>query len=253
MNPTTSVLLFCAVVFITHLLEGITGFGCTVLALPFAAMLLGLHTAVPALVVLAWLLAVYIIITSRRHIQWKQFFFIVIHAAIGLPVGMVLFDKLPEAALKTLLAVFMVGVGLRGFIKTWRSGHEVAPAQDSRSIWMRLILLTGGVVHGAFGTGGPFVVIYAGRALPNKSLFRVTLCLLWAVLNTILMVKWTITGEVWNREVMRATLFALPFLAGGILAGDWLHHRVDERRFRLTVYGVLFFSGITVFHGLLTP
>ena len=253
MDPMTAIVLFGVVVFITHMLEGITGFGCTVLALPFAAMLLGLHTAVPSLVVLAWLLAIYIIITSRQHIQWNQFFFIVIHAAIGLPIGMILFDKLPEAALKTLLGVFMVGVGIRGFIKTWRAGHEIAPAHDSRSIWMRLVLLTGGIIHGAFGTGGPFVVIYAGRALPHKSLFRVTLCLLWAVLNTILMVKWTVTGGVWNPEVMKATLIALPFLLGGILAGDWLHHRVNERRFRLTVYGVLFLSGITVFHGLLAP
>jgi uncharacterized membrane protein YfcA len=251
MDPMTAILLFGVVVFITHLLEGITGFGCTVLALPFAAMLLGLHTAVPALVVLAWLLAVYIIITSRQHIQRKQFFFIVIHAAIGLPIGMILFDKLPEAALKTLLAVFMVGVGIRGFIKTWRSGDEAALADDSRSIWMRLILLTGGIIHGAFGAGGPFVVIYASRALPHKSLFRVTLCLLWAVLNTILMVKWTVTGGVWNPEVLKATAVALPFLLGGILAGDWLHHRVNERLFRLIVYGVLFFSGLTVFYGLI--
>jgi len=250
MDPLTVILIFGIVVFFTHLLEGITGFGCTVLALPFAALLLGLHTAVPVLVVLGWLLSVYIVITSRKHIQWKQFLFIVIHAAIGLPIGMMLFDRLPEAALKTLLAVFMVGVGVRGFIKTWRSGHEMAPAQDSRSIWMRLILLLGGIIHGAFGTGGPFVVIYAGKALPNKSLFRVTLCMLWAVLNTILIMKWTITGGVWTPPVIKATSIALPFLAAGLFAGDWLHHRVNERRFRLTVYGVLFLSGVTVFYGL---
>ncbi|MGE4488843.1 MAG: sulfite exporter TauE/SafE family protein [Kiritimatiellales bacterium] len=252
MDPFTAILLFGVVVFITHLLEGITGFGCTVLALPFAALLLGLHAAVPALVVLAWLLALYIIITSRRHIQWKQYLFIVIHAGIGLPVGMILFDKLPEAALKALLGVFMLGVGLRGFIKTWRAGHEVAPAKDSRSIWMRLILFTGGIIHGAFGSGGPFMVIYAGRALPNKSLFRVTLCLLWATLNTILIVKWTLTGGVWTPEVGKATAVGLPFLIGGMFAGDWLHHRVNERNFRLLVYGVLFLSGLTVFYDLLT-
>ncbi len=253
MNPLFVILLFGVVVFFTHMLEGITGFGCTVLALPFAAILLGLHTAVPALVVLGWLLSVYIVVTSRKHIQWKQFFFIVVHAAIGLPVEMILFDKLPENALKTLLAVFMVGVGLRGFIKTWRSGHTVAPAQDTRSVWMRLVLLVGGIIHGAFGTGGPFVVIYAGRALPDKSLFRVTLCLLWTVLNTILIVKWTVTGGIWNTQVTKAIMIALPFLVAGMLMGDWLHHRVNERRFRLTVYGVLFLSGITVFQELLVP
>ena len=147
----------------------------------------------------------------------------------------------------------MIGVGLRGFIKTWRDGHAIAPAKDTRSIWMRLVLTVGGIIHGAFGTGGPFVVIYAGKALPDKSLFRVTLCMLWTILNTILIVKWTATGGVWTPQVIKATSMALPFLAAGLLVGDWLHHRVNERRFRLTVYGVLFLSGVTVFHGLLMP
>ena len=37
------------VVLITHFLEGITGFGCTVLALPFAILLVGTKQAVPVL------------------------------------------------------------------------------------------------------------------------------------------------------------------------------------------------------------
>ncbi|NOU36305.1 MAG: sulfite exporter TauE/SafE family protein [Kiritimatiellaceae bacterium] len=250
MDPLLAILLFGVVVFLTHMLEGVTGFGCTVLALPFAAALLGLHTAVPVLVVLGWLLAIYIVARSWRHIQWKPFLFIVLHAAIGLPIGMLLFDKLPETGLKALLATFMVGVGFRGFVKTWRAGHKLLVAKDTRSVWMRLVLLTGGVIHGAFGTGGPFVVIYAGRALPDKSLFRVTLCLLWTVLNTILIVKWTVIGGVWNPQIMKAITAALPFLVAGIAVGDWLHHRVNERLFRMMVYGVLFLAGTAVFYGL---
>lgn len=248
MNEWTRLIVFGVVVFLTHMLEGITGFGCTVLALPFAVMLLGLHTAVPALVVLALVISTYIVLVSRRDIQWKPFLFIVLHAGIALPVGMVLFDKLPETGLKILLAVFMVAVGLRGFIKTWRSGHVQTEAHDARSIWMRMVLLAGGVIHGAFGTGGPFVVIYAGRALPHKSLFRVTLCLIWTVLNTILVLKWTVQGEVWNGSVTKAIGVACPFLLAGIFAGDWLHHRVNERLFRLLVYAVLFMSGLVVFY-----
>ncbi len=250
MDTLTVMLIFGVVVFATHMLEGITGFGCTVLALPFAAVLLGIHTAVPVLVVLAWLLAVYIVISSWKHIRWKPFLFIVTHAAIGLPVGMILFDRLPENILKALLAIFMIGVGLRGFIKTRRKGYVVLPPKDTRSIWMRIILFTGGIIHGAFGTGGPFMVVYADRALPDKSVFRVTLCLLWTVLNTILITKWTVAGGVWHPQVFKTVACALPFLCAGIWAGDRLHHRADERLFRMTVYGVLFLSGLVLFYGL---
>ena len=79
MNEITRIILLGLVVLITHCLEGITGFGCTVLALPFIAMLLGVKTAVPVLVVLAWVLAGYIIIKSWKDINWKEFGFIVLY------------------------------------------------------------------------------------------------------------------------------------------------------------------------------
>jgi len=38
-------------------------------------------------------------------------------------------------------------------------------------------------------------------------------------------------------------LATFPFLLAGIFVGDYLHHRVSEYYFRLTVYGVLAVSG----------
>ena len=54
------------VVFLTHFQQGITGFGCTVLALPFITLLLGLKTAVPVLVMVGWLVAL-TIVAALQH------------------------------------------------------------------------------------------------------------------------------------------------------------------------------------------
>ena len=182
MDESLKIILVGIVVLITHCLEGITGFGCTVLALPFIVLLLGVKTAVPVLVVLAWVLAGYIILRSRKHIRWKEFGYIILFVGLSLPVGIVLFDYCPEKALLAVLAVFMVGVGTHGFYKTVKHKPQEGGVMDvvakPEHNWLsRSSLLLGGMVHGAFGTGGPFVVIYATRALPEKTLFRVTLCL----------------------------------------------------------------------------
>ena len=248
MNEVTRIILLGLVVLITHCLEGITGFGCTVLALPFVVLLLGIKTAVPVLVVLAWILAAYIIIRSHPHIKWKEFLFIVIHVGIGLPIGIFMFDNFSPDTLKAILAVFMVFVGIHGFVKTRKSREELlngthAPVSKKTPL-MRGILFLGGIIHGAFGSGGPFVVIYASKALANKTLFRVTLCLLWLTLNTIMIVKWTINGQVWTQHVGCYTALSLPFLIGGMLLGDYLHHKVNEYYFKLTVYFVLVSSGL---------
>ena len=45
----------------TYMLEGITGFGSTVLALPFLNITIGLHLAVQLLCVFSWAIPIYII------------------------------------------------------------------------------------------------------------------------------------------------------------------------------------------------
>lgn len=252
MSELTRLMLVGMIVFATHSLEGITGFGCTVLALPFVVLLLGIKTAVPVLVVLAWIIAAYIIMRSWTNIKWKEFLFIIANVGIGLPLGIFVFDNFPDYILKAILAVFMILVGIHGLLNTYINRNDFpdvnggVETHSRKTLLMRGILLLGGVIHGAFGTGGPFVVIYAARALPDKTLFRVTICLLWLVLNSVLMIQWTIAGGVWNLEIGSSIACAMPFLMAGILLGDFLHHKVNEYYFKILVFAVLSSSGLVM-------
>ena len=233
------------VVLVTHCLEGITGFGCTALALPFVVMLIGVKSAVPVLVVLAWLLAGYVVFRSRKKIRWREYGFILLYTGLGVPAGIALFRYLPPDGLKLLLAAVMVAAGTNGI---WNTLHTSGSVSIEKRTWFsigkRVILVGGGIFHGAFGSGGPLVVVYAARALPEKSLFRVTTCLLWLTLNSILIIQWTLAGNVWTSEIGWLLLYTLPFLILGALAGDFLHHRTCERHFKLLVYGILILSAI---------
>ena len=247
----TLILLLGLIVFVTQALEGITGFGSTVLALPFAAMILGIDKAVPILATHTWLLTIYIVIVSWKHIVWKEFGFIALYVLIGLPIGCFLFKNLNETYLKILLALFMIGVGIHGIRTTRRSRHVVKTSTEpvKKSVLMRFVLFLGGIVHGAFASGGPFVVMYASQALKDKTLFRVSICLLWLCMNTLLITVWTI-GGVWTPDVRYALLVSLPFLLCGIFVGDYLHHRVNEYAFRLLVFALLMAGGVVVMYGV---
>lgn len=240
---TLAIILFGIVVLITHFLEGITGFGCTVLALPFAIMLVGIKIAVPTLIILAWLLALYIVAIAFKDILWKEYGRIAAFVGMGLPLGVWLFNRLPEGILKKILAVFMIIVSIRGLyvsLKGLKTGGK------TNNVLLNLILLLGGVIHGAFGTGGPFVVIYATKALPDKNSFRATLCLLWFTLNTVIIVQNLINGVI-TPDVTRLLLWTLPFLAGGMILGNIAHNRIKDTIFTKIVYAVLLLSGIFMF------
>jgi uncharacterized membrane protein YfcA len=236
--------LVCLVVLLSHFQSSITGFGATVLALPFLAMLLGLHVAVPVLVMLAWLLSILIVTEGRRHINWREFGKLVGLVVVGLPVGMWLSGNMPEAPLKAVLGAFTLIVGVRGVVRP-------VPVQPDRpgaswKVWFRTALAPlGGVMHGAFGAGGPLIVVYSTRALPDKSVFRVTMCMLWATLNTILLSRWAATSALTAHELKVAGL-CLPFTLLAMVLGTRVHYRLNEVIFRRIVYAVLVIAAVSL-------
>lgn len=237
--------LFGFLSLITHVIEAITGFGSTVLALPFGIMLAGVAVAVPVLSLHAWLLAAYVVVVDRAKIQWKQYFTVMLFVLLGLPLGMWAFTALPEPALKSILAVFMIAISVNGIVqavKKSRSNVNVGELQGWKKYILYVLLFIGGVIHGAFSSGGPLLIIYITRTIKEKSQFRATMCAFWFSLNLILLVRNAFTG-VFTPEAVRMSLVTLPFLLAGLLIGNWAHRKIPDKHFTLVVYLVLLLSG----------
>ena len=245
MGDLLRILCVGLVVFCTFTLESIAGFGSTVLALPFIIMLIGMKFAVPFLSLLGLLLAAFVVLRSWRHLRVREYLFIVIHVGLGIPLGIYLMEKLPKQQLIALLVVFMFIVGIRGLITLWRarkSCEELSGEKPAKSFLMRLVLFFGGIIHGAFTTGGPFVIIYASRALQQKAEFRGTLSSLWLTTNIVMLIRWFSTGVIFESVLLKTLLYALPFVVAGMFFGDYLHRRVNEYYFKVLVYSVLLVS-----------
>lgn len=246
-------LLAGIVVLITHGIATITGFGGAVLAFPFVTVLLGVAKAKAILATVSWFLALYIVVTSYRHLNVRQFLIITGVAGLGLPAGILFFNSYSPETLKLWLGVFIVVsavVELRKFY---------FPLMSSRSApgWFYLLLLLlGGVIHGAFATGGPLIILYAARAVPDKSGFRATLCSMWLALNTVMIATdptfapmlasfgaCLTQAQAPSGEAL-AVLIMMPFLVTGIVLGERVHDRVDGELFRKTVFWVLLVCGV---------
>jgi uncharacterized membrane protein YfcA len=238
----TTILLAGAVILITHALEAVTGFGCTVLALPFITALFGLKSGVMTLTFLAWALALYIVITKRREIQWRVFGVIFAFVLAGLPIGMYLFRHVEAAPLKKGLAVFIILASSIQLIRLFMP--RLAQRKLPKPLGF-LLLFLGGIVHGLFSSGGPLVVLYASTALPDKGKFRATLCLLWATLNSIILASYIASSSI-TAATAKNTALMLPFLAAGIAAGEWAHKRVKPEAFRLIVFATLLATGFII-------
>ena len=238
MNPILLYSLVGLLVFCSHVVAGIAGFGNQLVALPLLAMLVGLAAGKCTLVVLGTVM--YGILTARwhRHINRRQLAIIVVLAGIGLVIGMVVFERLDhyERGMRITLGVFVMVIGIQGWVRPTLLRHVPTPVA-------RLFVLAGGIVHGAFTTGGPLLVIYAQRAMPHKSEFRTTLGVMWIVLNVGLMAGWTVSHN-WSPQTLPLCLVGLPFTLAGLTTGEYLHHKLDGPAFRRFVNVLLVVNGL---------
>ena len=238
-----NILLSGLVIFITHTLEAVTGFGCAVLAMPFVTALLGIRMGVMVITVLAWILALYFAVMKFRDIDWKQYGIITFFMLMGLPIGMYLFRRVDSSSLKMILALFILVVSTYQLYHLGTNKEPKAPLKTKAALPYYLLLISGGIIHGIFSSGGPLVVLYASRQLREKGSFRATLCLLWTTLNTIIIATYLIEGS-FTAPIAKTTALLVPFVLAGIIAGEKIHDKVHERAFSLIVFGMLFLTAI---------
>jgi uncharacterized membrane protein YfcA len=268
-------LLVGLVIFVTHTIEAVTGFGCTVLAFPFVIFLIkDLEQAKIILSILALALAVYFAVTKFNCIHWKQFGIIIFFAGLGMPIGMLVFKSLHAEILKKALGVFIVISAVIQLYKCFtptitrsiqklvrritptfiknnlpkfkKSSAPTSAVTSSISHFFGYIFLfTGGIVHGVFAVGGPLVILYTAGKIPVKGQFRATMCLLWTILNTVLMFQLKKKKKL-SLNVGLDLLILLPFLIAGIITGEAIHKKVNEMLFRKIVFISLFLVGIVM-------
>ncbi|MGL4740654.1 MAG: sulfite exporter TauE/SafE family protein [Sarcina sp.] len=241
------ILLFALIVMCSYFIEGLIGFGGTIIAIPLASAVLGLKTTIPVLTIVVLIASVIIAIRDYKFIDKKQLSKITVMMALGLPIGMILFSKANENLLKFGLGIFMIIIGIKGFINMKKKNKVTKENVSNNDIKKNkvienLTLFLGGIVHGAFTCGGPFVVVYATKNIKDKSSFRATLCALWAILNALMLSINIFNNEI-TKEITTISIITMLFVAIAIITSNIVHKKIKGDSFNKFVYIALCISG----------
>lgn len=233
---------FCIVIFLSNVIQGITGFAGTILAMPASLMLVGYPVAKPILNVLALLAGVLVFLGGREKCKWNEIKRMMSYMILGLFVGMVIkaaFGNQLEY-LSYALAVFVLFLAIEGLWKMYfKTEKKQASGKDV------FLLLLAGVVHGIFVSGGPLLVGYLTKRISEKESFRVTISFVWILLNSIVLVDDIFSGY-WNQSLLVTQLSVLPFFAGGMYLGGRVAKRMNQRIFMVLTYVLLLVAGISL-------
>lgn len=227
--------------------ESAIGFGATVITVALAANFVPIDELLPAFVPVNMILSAFIALRDRRAIDART---LLVHVLppmlVGLPIGILALAKLDERVLKIAFGVFVIVLSgveiarmLRAPAASAPQGADRTPQRLASTVFDLALLVVGGAIHGAFGTGGPMAVYVAAKRLgEDRTKFRATLATLWLLLNTALVSTFAIRGA-FRVGTLEASGILVPGLAVGTLIGTWAHPRIPQRAFRLGVFVLL--------------
>lgn len=239
---------FYIVIFVTNVIQGITGFAGTILAMPPGLMLVGYDVAKPLLNMLGILAGIYVFITQGKHVNWKELKKVVLVMAVGIFFGFFLKNAFQgyDSLLYKTLGVFVVILAVQGYWKLLRTNGKIEEKQadaGKENVKSLALLVGAGVVHGMFVSGGPLLIGYLSRSIKEKVSFRATISTIWIILNTIILVQDISTG-MWTHELIRTEFISIPFMIAGMVIGSILVKRMSQSVFMKLTYILLFVSGL---------
>lgn len=230
-------ILFLIILFTANVIQAITGFAGTLLAMPLSMMLIGVHEAKVILNIMAVLSCLILASKSRKHIQPKILLNIIAWMAVGMVFGIWIFEHLSLNILLPFYAIMIILIALKKLLIK----NEI-----KMSKWMlNGVLLAAGIIHGMFVAGGALLVVYASTVLKNKENFRATIAAVWVVLNTGLMISDFVQGYMTPGVIKMAGISILPLLLA-IYVGNKIHERIDQKVFMKITYALLLASGISI-------
>lgn len=234
---------FLVVVFLSNIIQCVTGFAGTVLAMPFSVMLVGLDTARPILNIMGIAASVGVIVRYHKYVDRKELFTILGVTLPGMLAGTFLKNALAGygGVLFKVLGVLVILFALMN-LAAFLLKKDLA--EKSKALGYAF-LIAGGVVHGLFVCGGPLIVSYAGVKLKETNTFRATLSAVWIVLNTILMITDAVAGS-FNKDILLLTGVCLIVLAAAVVIGNRIADKMSKKAFLLLTYALMVISGISL-------
>jgi uncharacterized protein len=239
--PAIDIWLFiaAAIVFGAALVRGFSGFGFSLLAISGLSLIYPLQDVIAPIFMMEIAASLNLLPAIWRDIHWRSLMPLLIGTLIGTPIGVWFLSTLPGPPMQLALAIFVV-------ISVWLLwiGYSLKRMPGLPSTIA--VGTAAGLANGAFGIGGPPVILFYFATPAGAAAGRASLTVFFLLIDIIgLGFLHSMANLVDMQSVFRALVF-LPAL----IAGVWIGHRsfkgVDEAKFKKAVLVLLFVMAILI-------
>ncbi len=234
---THELLAFGVVVTTAYAVQTVVGFGAMVVCITLGALILPIEVLPAIMVPLSLAQNAWIAVRYRDEVRVRLILTMLLPVMIvGMGIGFAVSEMVRGPALRIAFGALVLVLSCRELYLCF--AKETAPRAPLGVVPRTAALIGAGILHGIYAAGGPLLVYAVGRLDLGKAAFRATLTTMWLLLNLVLTVMMVAAGRVDGPSLLQTALF-LPAIPVGIVLGELLHRRVDEKRFRTVLFTML--------------
>lgn len=236
-------LLILFIIFFSNVIQTITGFAGSMLAIPFLTFCMPLVDAKTLITVVGIVWSIWILFTDHQFIDLSFLRLIVSLMIVGIVIGTFLVSVIATPTLLLAMGIMIVGAALYDLRQ-----HKTI---KQTNLFYTIILSVGaGIVQGLVLMGGPILVILTNAHFTDRRYYRATLAALWLVINIVLLVIFKINNTLHNSVLLLAGICLVPLILA-IWVGNKLNRKINRQWFSRLVNGMLILVGIMMlFQGL---
>lgn len=230
--------IFLLIIFITNIIQAITGFAGTLLAMPPSILLMGIDDAKFILNFVTLVSCIIIVWQNKKAVNLNVLKKIVVYMIIGMAIGG---GILRVVKIDILMYIYGLIIIIIAFMNL--KGKQIDLSHPVKAV---CILICAGIIHGMFLSGGALLVVYLAFLISDKDEFRATIASVWIVMNLLFLIADVGKIGIDLQLFIFAGISCLPAYLG-ILLGNKFHNRVSKEFFMKLTYGLLFLAGILCF------
>jgi hypothetical protein len=229
---TYSVMFFAVTcIFLAAIVRGFSGFGFSLLAITSLSLVLPPSQVVPSIFMLEVAASLRLLPEVWKDVHWRSLSPLIIGCLVATPFGVYLLANVPAPPMQIALGLFVLlstALLWLGFVLKSMPGTFASAAVGAAS----------GFANGAFGIGGPPVVLFYLASPAGNLVGRASLIAFFVATDLIGLAFQAREGLVTVDAAIRAAIFLPPLLIG-IWLGSRSFKNVNATTFRNIVLLIL--------------
>lgn len=222
------------IILCASILQTSTGFGFSIMATPFLLLLYPPKEAIQINLILSLVISLALIVKIRRDIDFTLVKRFVIGSVPGLFLGIVVFTLIDMSLLKVVISLVII---LLTILLIMKFRITQSTPRDFLAGGLSGVLTT------SIGMPGPPLLLYfSGTGTKKDKLRGTTLAFYLFIYLISLGIQVNVAGT--TLTVWKSSLQALPVVAVGLLSGQALFSKINQKLFQIFTYVLLLFSGI---------